>query len=151
MSYREELFTRFGSPSKEAEVKIWGWLTVPENSRSFEDVRRQDDKAARLIAECEHLITQLREYRRDLAKRYNDLATMPSKDRVTLERYNGCSCIKYYIRHITTYADGTETETETEVFPGRERHAAIKRFEEIKKARPGIEAVKDIERKAWER
>ena len=44
-----------------------------------------------------------------------------------------------------------ETETETEVFPGKERHAAIKRFEEIKKARPGIEAVKDIERKSWER
>ena len=151
MTYKDELFTRYGSPSKEAEIKIWGYLKLPDTCSSFDDIRHNDDKAARLIADCKRLVTQLTEYRQDLAARYNALATMPSKVRVKLERHNGCSGIKYYIRHITTYADGTETETETEVFPGKERHAAIKRFEEIKKARPGIEAVKDIERKPRER
>lgn len=128
-----------------------GLLKRPEACDNFDQIRDYDRRAAELIAECKHLAAQLIEYRQDLAARYNALATMPSKDRVKLERYNGCSGIKYYIRHITTYADGTETETETEVFPGKKRHAAIKRFEEIKKARPGIEAVKDIERKPWER
>ena len=145
MSYREELFTRFGSPSKEGEVKIYGWLTVPENARSFEEVRRQDDKAARLIEECEDMITQLREYRQDLAKRYNDLATMPSKESIELQRYKSYhGNVEFYIRHWTTYSDGTKAETETESFSGKERHKAIKRFAELQKQFPGIEAKSNI-------
>ena len=145
MSYREELFTRFGSPSKEAEVKIYGWLTVPENARSFEEVRRQDDKAARLIEECEDMITQLREYRQDLAKRYNDLATMPSKESIELQRYKSYhGNVEFYIRHWITYSDGTKVETKTERFSGKERRKAIKRFAELQKQFPGIEAKSNI-------
>ena len=145
MSYREELFTRYGGPSKEAEIKLFTWLNVPETCRSFDDVRRQDDKAARFISECEHLITQLREYRQDLAKRYNDLATMPSTISIELQRYKSYyGNVEFYIRHWTTYSDGTKTETETEKFSGKERHLAIKRFKELKKQFPGIEAKSNI-------
>ena len=145
MSYRDELFTRYGSQSKEAEVNIWGRLYLPEESRSFEDVRRQDDRAARLISECEHLITQLREYRQDLAKRYNDLATMPSTKSIELQRYKSYyGNVEFYIRHWTTYSDGTKTETETEKFSGKERHLAIKRFKELQKQFPGIEVKSNI-------
>ena len=145
MSYREELFTRFGSPSKEAEVNIRGWLHLPESCRRFEDIRHQDDEAATLIAECEHLITQLREYRQDLAKRYNDLATMPSTKSIELQRYKSYyGNVEFYIRHWTTYSDGTKTETETERFSGKERHKAIKRFAELQKQFPGIEAKSNI-------
>lgn len=152
MSYIDELFTRYGSPCKEADIKIWGWLKRPDTCASFDDVRSYDDKAARLIADCKHLVTQLIEYRQDLAARYNALATMPSKDSVLLERYyTGYSGITYYIRYFTEYEDGTKVETATETFPGKERHTAIKRFEELKKARPGIEYIKDIEKKSWER
>lgn len=145
MSYREELFTRYGGPSKEAEIKLFAWLNVPETCLSFDDVRRQDDKAARLISECEHLITQLREYRQDLAKRYNDLATMPSTKSIELQRYKSYyGNVEFYIRHWTTYSDGTKTETETEKFSGKERHLAIKRFKELQKQFPGIEAKSNI-------
>lgn len=145
MSYREELFTRYGSPSKEAEIKLFTWLNVPETCRSFDDVRRQDDKAALLISECEHLITQLREYRQDLAKRYNDLATMPSKQSIELQRYKAYQGnVTFYIRHFTTYADGTKCETETETFTGKDRHKAIKRFAELQKQHPGIEAKSNV-------
>lgn len=47
--------------------------------------------------------------------------------------------------------NGTKVETATETFPGKERRAAIKRFEELKKERPGIDYIKDIEKKSWER
>lgn len=145
MSYREDLFTRYGSPSKEAEIRILQWLYAPETCRSFEDVRRQDDKAARLIADCEHLITQLREYRQDLAKRYNDLATMPSKQSIELQRYvNYDGKVFYFIRHYTVYADGTKYETETKNFTGKDRHEAIKLFAELQKQHPGIEAKSNI-------
>lgn len=32
-----------------------------------------------------------------------------------------------------------------------ERHTALKRFAQLKKERPGIEYVMDIEKKSWER
>ena len=145
MSYREELFTRYGSPSKEAEIKLYTWLNVPEECRNFDDVRLQDDEAARMIAECEHLITQLREYRQDLAKRYNDLATMPSTKSIELQRYKSYhGNVEFYIRHWTMYSDGTKTETKTERFSGKERHKAIKRFAELQKQYPGIEAKSNI-------
>lgn len=118
---------------------------MPEENRSFDDVRRQDDRAAMLIKECEHLITQLREYRQDLAKRYNDLATMPSTISIELQRYKSYyGNVEFYIRHWTTYSDGTKTETETERFSGKERHLAIKRFKELQKQFPGIEAKSNI-------
>lgn len=37
------------------------------------------------------------------------------------------------------------------LLPGKERRAALKRFEELQKARPGIECKIDIEKRAWER
>lgn len=147
-----ELFQRYGAPSKEAEIRIWGYLNRPDTCAKFEDIRRNDDNAARLIADCKYLICQLTEYRQDLAKRYAALATMPSKDSLELQRYPRIGGgITYYIRHFTEYEDGTRVETETETFPGKERRAALKRFEELKKARPGIECKIDIEKRAWER
>ena len=152
MTYKDELFTRYGSPSKEAEIKIWGYLKRPDTCSSFDDIRHNDDNAARLIADCKRLITQLTEYRHDLITRYAALATMPSKDSVMLQRYrkyNGTTV--YYIRYFTEYEDGTKVETATETFPGKERHAALKRFTQLQKERPAIEYVTDIEKKPWER
>lgn len=152
MSYKDELFTRYGSPCKDAEIKIWGYLTRPDDCAKFEDIRHNDDNAARLIADCKRLISQLTEYRQDLAGRYNALATMPSKDSLELQRYPRIGGgITYYIRHFTEYEDGTRVETETETFPGKERRAALKRFEALQKARPGIECKIDIEKRSWER
>lgn len=151
MNYKDELFTRHGSPSREAEIRILSYLKRPENCDTYSDITYYDKRAGELIAHCKHLIEQLTEYRQDLAARYNALATMPSKDSVKLERYNGYNGITYYIRHFTEYEDGTKVETATETFPGKERRAAIKRFEELKKERPGIDYIKDIEKKSWER
>lgn len=152
MNYKDELFTRYGSPSKEAEIKIWGYLKRPDTCSSFDDIRHNGDNAARLIADCKRLETQLVEYRQDLAARYNALATMPSKDSVVIQRYRKCNgTTVYYIRYFTEYEDGTRVETATETFPGRERHAALKRFAQLQKERPGIEYVMDIEKKSWER
>lgn len=52
---------------------------------------------------------------------------------------------------IRTYSDKTSIETLAERFDGKERHKAIKRFNQLKKERPGIETVMNIERRSWER
>ena len=146
------LFTRYGSPSEEAEIRLYGYLTRPDKLDTFKRIRDNDDSAARMIADCKHLVAQLTAYRKDLPKRYNELATTPSRGSIELQRYRGYhGGVTYYIRFWTQYDDGTRVETATEIYSGKDRHKAIARFEELKKQRPGIEAVKDIEKRSWER
>ena len=146
------LFGRYGSPSREADIRISGYLTRPDYLDTFDRIKHQDETAARIIADCKRLVSQLIEYRQDLAARYSALATMPSRESIELQRYRGYhGGVTYYIRFWTQYDDGTRVETATETFSGKDRHKAIARFEELKKQRPGIEAVKDIEKRHWEK
>ena len=150
MSYTE-LFHRYGSPSKDAEIRILYYLQRPEALDTFDKIKRYDGQAAQIVAQCKKLIEDMSEYRQDLAGRYKQFATMPSR-RLKLERYVNYDNKKlYYIRHFTDYDDGTSVETETEEFPGKDRRAALARFAELKKQYPGIVAETDIERKSWER
>lgn len=151
MSYTD-LFQRYGSPSKEAEIRIWYYLQRPEALDTFDIIKHYDTQAAQMVAQCKKLIEDMSEYRQALAARYNQLATMPSHRRLKLERYVNYENKKfYYIRYFTEYADGTRVETETEKFPGKERRAALARFAELKKQYPGIAAEMDIEKKSWEK
>ena len=146
------LFERYGSPSRNAEITLRGYLALPGTLDTFDRIRHMDDSAARLIADCKRLVTQLSAYRQDLAARYNDLATMLSRDQLVLERvpsYSGK--ITYYIRFFTVYEDGTRCETASERYDGKARHKAIARFEALKKERRNAEFIKDIAKKQWER
>ena len=151
MSY-ETLFQRYGSPSKEAEIRITAYLIRPDKLTA-DRIPWNDEKAARLISGCESLIASLKEYRQALAERYAMLQTAPYKLRLELERkpsYNG-SGVLYYVRIVRDYQDGTEVQELAETYQGKQRREALARFEELKKQRPGIEAVKDIEKRSWER
>lgn len=151
MSYTD-LFQRYGSPSNEAEIRLIYYLLRPETLNTFDKIKHYDGRAAQMVAQCKKLIEYMSEYRQALAARYNQLATMPSRRRLKLERYVNYDNKKfYYIRHFTDYDDGTSVETETETFPGKERRAALARFAELKKKYPGIVAEMDIDKKAWER
>lgn len=151
MSY-EHLFTIHGSITNAADVGIKGYLTRPEALRTMSNVERQDKTAARIISECSQLIADLSDYRQALCKRYNALATMASRPGVEIQRYRGYrNEITYFVRQYTIYEDGTRVETTAEKFCGKDRSKAIARFEEIKRQNPGIESVKDIARKSWEK
>lgn len=148
----QDLFQRYGSPSKEAEIKIYYCFQRPDALDTFDRITSNDRHAAELITRCKKLMEDMSEYRQALAGRYNELATMPSTPRIRLERcvnYDGHKT--YYIRHYTDYADGTSVETQTETFPGKDRRAAIARFAELQKAFPGIAAEMDIAKKSWEK
>ena len=151
MSYTD-LFQRYGSPSKEAEIRIWYYLQSPDAVDTFDQIKHYDGQAAQIIAQCKRMIEDMSEYRQALSSRYNQLATMPSRQRIKLERYVNYDNRKiYYIRHFTDYEDGTSVETETEKFSGTERRAALARFAKLKKQFPGIVAEMDIEKKSWEK
>ena len=150
MSYND-LFQQRGNV-RVADVRISDWFLAPENIDSADSIARYDKSAARTIEKCKALINDLMEYRQALTARYGALVTMASKKSIFLQRrrkYDGK--IMYYMHHYLEYEDGTKIETETETFTGKERAAALKRFEELKKSCPGIETKIDIEKKSWEK
>ena len=151
MSY-ETLFQRYGSPSREAEINIRGYLVKPDKLTQ-ERIRGFDNSAAGIIARCEETIAALKEYRQALAERYAMLQTAPYKLRLELKRDPGWRGrgVDYYVTIYRTYEDGTEVMELNEHYEGKQRREALARFEELKKQRPGIETVKDIERRSWER
>lgn len=151
MSY-EHLFQRYGSPSTEAEIRLTGYLLRPDKLKE-DQIKRNDETAARLILECERTAETLREYRQALASRYAALNTMPYQERLEIERYRSYrgNLVTYYVRIVRTYEDGTQAKTLSETYPGKERRKAISRFEELKRQRPGIEVLEDISPQSWEK
>lgn len=152
MSYRETMFRRYGSPSTEGRVEIRDYLLLPEKLTENE-IRRYDESAARIIAECESTIEAMKEYRQALAARYATLETAPYSLRLELKREPGWRGrgIDYYVTLYKTYEDGTEVMELNEHYTGKQRREALARFEELRKQRPGIELVKDIEKRSWEK
>ena len=151
MSYLDR-FTRYGSPSEDAEIRTFHYFRRPDKISTAEDVALYDKSAADMLKECNALIAFIQEYRQALAARYSQLETMPYSDTLKIDRTVSYDNHKYY--HITItrrYEDGTEQEIFRENFTGKDRRDALKRFDELQKQRPGITAVKDIEKKSWER
>lgn len=149
MSY-EKLFTRYGSPSQEAEIRITGYLQHPAKL-TCDRIPYNDQSAGRIIAQCESMIQSLQEYRQALAARYAELEASPYTLRLELERYPYDRGIVYYVRLIRIYPDGTEVKEIDEHYKGKQRREALARFEELKRQRPGIETVVDICRRSWEK
>mgnify|MGYP007065770738 CR=1 FL=1 len=151
MSYLD-LFQRYGSPSREAEIRLHGYLIRPD-TLTADRIQYNDETAARLIEDCRRLADQLTDYRQALAERYAALATAAYRDRLELvrERRWRDSPVLYHVQIIRTYEDGTTETVLHEHFTGKERRAAFARFEELKRQRPGIETMQDTEKKPWEK
>ena len=151
MSYLD-LFQRYGSPSREADIRLSAYLIRPD-ALTADRIQYNDENAARIIAQCQALIDQLTEYRAALAERYAALATAAYRDRLELIRdpgYRG-KLVLYFVRIVRTYEDGTTERVLDEKYFGTERRKAFARFAELKKQRPGIETMQDTDKRSWER
>ena len=151
MSYRKYL-TQYGSPSDTGEIRFSIYLTAPEKLTTAKDIVWRDKHAAEEIIRLENVLQSLRDYRKDLAKRYGELETMPYTRRLKLERNpHWKGHIEYIITITRTYPDKTVIDEIREVFPGKERKKAFERTAELLKQYPGIPYEKDIERRSWEK
>ena len=137
---------------RRGEVVLRGYFRPPEELTA-ERITNMDRSAADMAKRAQALLDDLAEYRQALAERYAALSTMPYNLRLELARVPdwGSGRVKYYVRLVKTYEDSTAVNELKEVFKGQQRRDAIARFEALRKERPGIEAVKDIERRAWEK
>lgn len=151
MSYRKYL-TRYGSPSDSAEIRCNIYLVDPAKLNTDKDIIWRDKHAAENIAELEHIIEALKDYRKALAARYGQLETMPYKRLLMLDR---CPHWKGHIEYIVSITriceDKTRIQELKEVYPGKERHKAIARYQELKKQYPGIDSEMDIAKQKWEK
>lgn len=153
MSYKD-LLQQYGSQQETAEHLIYIYAQNPARLKTAHEVEYRDKDAAAKIAELERYIADLKDYRQALAARYAQLDTMAYTLRLELERHPSAWAgrpITYDVRIVKTYEDGTKTTELLETYLGKQRREALARFEELKKQRPGIEVVKDIDRRSWER
>lgn len=147
-----DLFQLYGSPREDADIRLTGYLSRPD-TLTADRIKRNDESAARLIDECQELLTDLTEYRQALAARYAALATAAYHDRLELirERRWRESPVVYHVQIVRTYEDGTTETPLHETYHGQERRKAFARFAELQKQRPGIETMQDTDKRSWER
>ena len=147
-----EAYRRTWGNNDLAEIRFYVTLCDPETLDTAKRIVYYDKNTAEAIERCKEAIKNLEEYRQELAQRYAMLETMLFSDRLELIRYRAWKgAVTYYVNIIRTYEDKTEVEILKESFSGKERKKAFKRFEELKKQRPGIKTIMDVEKKEWEK
>jgi hypothetical protein len=143
---------RHGSACGSGEIRFYSYIQAPEKLTTAKEIAWRDRSISKDITCIESILADLKEYRQALAARYSELETMLYKEKIKLERYpHYKGRIEYFVTVTRQYEDGTGREELREVFTGKERKAAFSRFEELKKQRPGIEVIKDIEPRSWEK
>ena len=135
------------------EARFWVYFHRPESIYEESRIPSLDKTAESDIKKLEELIADLKEYRQDLARRYSELAAMTYTLKLYLVREKSWSTKKvtYTVRLARVYPDGKEVNQWREVYSGDQRSGAFALFEQHKKAHPGIETVRDIEKKQWEK
>jgi hypothetical protein len=97
----------------------------------------------------------LKEYQKDLCARYQEIVSTNYTLFLLLKRHvnSYTNAKRYEITISQRYEENNVQDVQIlrEVFEGRDRHKALKRFEELKKQYPNIANAMEIEKKRWER
>ena len=150
MNY-ESLYYRNG----EAELKHHAHIKKPDTIDSIKGIEYYNAVAWRAIQEAEEHIAFLKQYQQDLCARYQEIAATNYTLFLLLKRHvNSYTNAKSYeVTICQRYTENNIKDVQIlrEVFEGRDRHKALKRFEELKKQYPNIDNAMEIEKQRWER
>lgn len=146
-----ELFVR----REDAELRRTVYIKAPNKIGSIQHIEHYERAALDGIRDAKNTIKILQEYRQALFNRYQEIYATNYKLFLRLHRsvhyYNNQ---KKYTVSIVKRFDGNGVDDEEilrEIYDGKERHKAIKRFEALKKEYPNIEFEIDITKKSWEK
>lgn len=155
MATLDELFTRYGYPADEMNEKIYFYFTRADKIETFDKVQQADKAAQDKITSLYVWIDLLKEYRKTLYTRAQELCAAGYKMKLTLRRrVDSWKNKRYYDITVVKIIDAPNARPVavlSEEYNGKDRHKALKRFEELKKQYPNIETEKDIDKKQWER
>ena len=138
----------------EYELRRFVHIQKADALTNLKSVKFYDEHAARAITELREAMELLEEYRKTLYTRYQEIINAPFKLVLRIQRTVHYGGNKNYIITLVKRYDGAkiaDEEVKRESFPGKERHKALKRFEELKKEYPTTETETDIEKRSWER
>ena len=155
MATLDELFSRYGSPADEMNEKIYFYFTRADKIDTFSKVQQADKDAQDKITSLYAWIELLTEYRKTLYARAQQLCAASYTMKLTLRRrVDSWKNKRYYDITVVKIIDAPNARPVavlSEEYDGKERHKALKRFEELKKQYPNIETEKDVDKKQWER
>lgn len=140
--------------STEAEIRAWTHIKKPSAIGDIKSVEWYNTRAERAIAEAEQMIKTLKEYQLALCDRYQEIYATNYKMLLLLKRHVRYDNYKNYTITLSKKFDGNNVSDEIvlqENFGGKERHKALKRFDELRKEYPSIEYEIDIAKKQWEK
>lgn len=130
------------------------YISNPQGFNKLSDCTWADGMARRDIADLEGVIKKLKDYRVQVAERAALLETAPYTLRLSIIRRKSWSTdrVIYTITISRVYIDETINPLDVlhETYPGKERHKALARFNELKKQYAGIDTVVDIANGKWE-
>ncbi len=155
MAKLENLFSRYGRPYHETDERIYINLTRADKIDTAERVAYYDDYAKKKITELLTFAELLKEYRQTLFERAQELYSASYSMKLQLLRivdnWNNKKSYTVKILQIPDALNARPVEILSESYAGKERHTALKRFEELKKIHANIETEIDIEKKRWEK
>lgn len=155
MKTLDELFSRYGRPAQDANETIHIYQTHANAIKSLKNIKEQDDRAARKISEMLEYIEVLKEYRKTLYERAQELCAAAYRLQLKIKRnLDTWHNKKWYIVSISKIYENDSISPEIiqeETFEGKERYKALKRFESLRKEYPNVEAIKQIDKYQWER
>lgn len=137
-----------------ADLNRYIHITKPSALGSIKDVQYYYNRAAEYISDADKLIETMKEYQLALSARYQEICATNYKLFLLCKRNICYDNTKTYTITISKVFEDKSVSDEvilSEKYEGRERHKALKRFEELKKEYPSIENELDIEKRHWER
>ena len=136
------------------DLTLYIHLHPYQNEARENELKQYDTWAARDIQRLEETIQALKEYRKELYAHTQQLQELESHLQLKLKRERRYdNKVHYYvtIKRIYPANEKMYNDIISEHYEGADRHTAIKRYEQLKKQYPGIEAIKDIEKGRWEK
>ena len=126
------------------------YIQSPARINSADRILSMDKTAADGIRSAEAVIERLKEYRLALYERHREILASNYRLRLQLRRVPGwTSGVTYTVtlRKVFDLPGITEDSIISENYTGKDRHTAIKRYRELLKQYPGIDAEMDIQKK----
>lgn len=136
------------------DLTIYIHLHPYENEARISELKNMDQWVARDIQRLEETIIKLKEHRKALYEHTQRLQELDNHLQLKLKRERRYdNKVHYYVtvKRIYPANERMYNDIINEHYDGSDRSKAIKRYEQLKKEYPGIEAIKDIEKGRWEK
>ena len=140
------------NPQGERSVHIWLYFSDPRRKSDVQQLRTNDNIAAKEIERLQGLIEDLKQYRLEMADRAAYLLTAQPVRSAELKRRRDAwgKKIYYDFTEWDTFPDGTRQRVSRTTYDGADRHKAIADAKEYQKTHTGVKVAFEIAKPKWE-